>query len=190
MSPISGVHRRKGQQLLHQQCWIWGQDILRPEGNLLLEAGFTRQRPPQGVAGSTQYVLRLVDAGCWMLWGFGFFYGTPDLGGIYVNRFQFRPQWMGLDAVGGAIWKPDMIPSGELPPDPSVILKLAAAAVRRIADYEDWALSRCGLSYRRAVLERWRETTKTAPERLPEAWRALAEQIESASWPDLREFSR
>ena len=107
-----------------------------------------------------------------------------------MNRFQFRPRWMGLDAVGGPIWKPDMIPLGEPPPDPSVLLKLAATAVRRTADYEDWALARCGLPYRRAVLARWRETAKTAPERLPEAWRALAEQLESTSWPKLREFSR
>ena len=180
MSPISDANRRKGQKLLHQQCWNWGRDILRPEGNLLLEAGFTRQPPPQGAAGSTRYVLRLVDAGCWMLWGFGFFYGTPDLGGIYVNRFHFRPQWMGLDAVGKPIWSPDMIPSGGLPPDPSVLLKLAAAAVRKIADYEDWALARCGLPYRLAGLAQWRETSKMAPDRLPEAWRALAEQLESA----------
>jgi len=188
--PISDAHRRKGQELLHQQCWNWGRDIRRPEGNLLMEAGFTRQRPPQGVTGATRYVLRLAGAGCWMLWGFGFFYGTPDLGGVYVNRFHFRPRWMGLDAVEEPIWNPDMVPSGELPPDPSVPLKLAASAVRRIADYEDWVLDRCGLPYRRAVLAQWRETTKMAPDRLPEAWRALAEQIESASWPHLRELSR
>ena len=190
LGSISGALRGQGQKLLHQQCWNWGQDILRPEGNLLLEAGFTKQRPPQGVTGSTRYVLRLVGAGCWMLWGFGFFYGTPDLGGVYVNRFQFRPRWMGLDAVEEPIWKQDMIPSGELPPDPSVLLKLAATAVRRIADYEDWVLDRCGLPYRLAVLAQWREAARMAPERLPEAWRALAEQIESTSWPHLREFSR
>ena len=190
MSPIPDACRHKGQELLHQQCWNWGRDILHPEGNLLLEAGFTRQRPPQGVAGATRYVSRLAGTGCWMLWGFGFFYGTPDLGGIYVNRFQFRPRWMGLDAVEKAIWKPDMIPAGELPPDPSVLLKLVATAVRRIADYEDWVLDRCGLPYRLAVLAQWREAAKMAPERLPEDWRALAEQIESASWPHLGKFSR
>ena len=181
MSPIPDDHRRKGQELLHQQCWNWGRDILHPKGNLLLEAGFTRQPPPQGVAGATRYVLRLADAGRWMLWGFGFFYGTPDLGGVYVNRFQFRPQWMDLDAVEKAIWKPDMVPAGELPPDPSVPLKLAASAVRRIADYEDWVLDRCGLPYRRAVLAQWRQDSEMPPEKLPEAWRALAEQIESVS---------
>ena len=190
MSPISDAQRRKGQALLHQQCWNWGRDILRPEGNLLVEAGFTRQRPPQGVTGATRYVLRLAGAECWMLWGFGFFYGTPDLGGVYVNRFQFRPRWMGLDAVGGPIWNPDMIPTGEPPPDPSVLLKLAATAVRRIADYEDWTLNRCGLPYRQAVLAQWRADAKIAPERLPEAWRVLAGQIESASWPHLSELSR
>ena len=106
-----------------------------------------------------------------------------------MNRFHFRPRWMGHDAVEEPIWNPDMIPLSERPPDPSFPLKLAAAAARRIADYEDWALDRCGLPYRLAVLAQWRETVKMAPERLPEAWRALAEQIESASWPHRRESS-
>lgn len=88
--PISGALQRQGQELLHQQCWNWGRDIVRPEGNLLLEAGFVKQRPPEGIAGSTRYALRLADGGCWMLWGFGFFYATPELGQGAGSRTAFR----------------------------------------------------------------------------------------------------
>ncbi|MCB1019515.1 MAG: hypothetical protein KDC27_06280 [Acidobacteria bacterium] len=184
MTRLPSMVRRRAERLLHQQCWNWGRDIVRPEGNLLLEAGFTRQRPPEGVPGSTRYTLELEEGGRWMLWGFGFFYGTPRLGGVYVNRYQFRPHWVNLAAVEGPIWKPDMIPTSDSPASAAIPWELAAAAVRRIADYEEWALERCGVAYRRAVLEQWRESRKgLAPERLPEAWRALALQIEAVSQP-------
>ena len=67
MSPISGPRRRKGQELLHQQCWNWGRDIVRSEGNLLLEAGFLKRRPPGEEAGSSCYTLALSDGDSLML---------------------------------------------------------------------------------------------------------------------------
>ncbi|MCS6839908.1 MAG: hypothetical protein NZ701_03935 [Roseiflexus sp.] len=52
--------QQRGAELLHLQCWLWGCDIRRPEGNLLLEYGFSRQRPPAGATGSSAY-LRTAD---------------------------------------------------------------------------------------------------------------------------------
>jgi hypothetical protein len=50
----------RGRTLLHQQCWLWGQDIRRAEGNLLLEYGFERKRPPEGANACSQYSLQLM----------------------------------------------------------------------------------------------------------------------------------
>lgn len=185
---LPATDRRRAERLLHQQCWNWGRDIVRPEGNLLLEAGFERQRPPERVIGSTHYKLVLQGGGSWMLWGFGFFYGNPQLGGIYVNRYRFKPHWMNLEDVEGPIWKPDMVPPAVSPPSTSVPWELVAEAALRIADYEDWAIERCGVEYRNDVFEQWRDSRKgIAPEQLPAAWRALALRINPASQPHREE---
>ena len=184
-SPISGARRRRGQKLLHRQCWNWGRDIVRPEGNLLLEAGFLKRRPPEGEAGSSCYTLMLPDGGRLMLWGFGLLYGTPRKGGVYLDRYQFRPLWLPLEALREPIWKPDLIPNAQTPPSSRVPVDLTVAAIRRIADYEEWALARCGLEYRRAVLRQWnRPSERLPPQTLPGAWRALADAIDGQPRPE------
>ena len=185
VSPLSGPRRRRGQELLHRQCWNWGRDIVRPEGNLLLEAGFLKRRPPQGETGSTCYTLALPDGDSLMLWGFGVLYGTPRKGGVYLNRYQFRPVWLPSETIQGPIWKPGMIPTGQAPPSPRIPVDLTVAAIRRTADYEEWALAHCGLEYRRAVLRQWnRPSGQLPPETLPRAWRTLADAIEGQPHPE------
>ena len=191
MSPISGGSRRKGQELLDRQCWNWGRDIVRPEGNLLLEAGFLKRRPPDGEAGSSCYALALPDGDSLMLWGFGLLYGTPRTGCVYLNRYQFRPVWLPSETVQEPIWKPDAIPTAQMPPSPHVPVDLTVAAIRRIADYEEWALARCGLEYRRAVLrQRKRPSKRLPPQTLPQAWRALADAIDGQPHPEPVEESK
>ena len=190
MSPISDPHRRKGQELLHRQCWNWGRDILRPEGNLLLEAGFLKQRPPEGKTGSSCYTLALPDGDSLMLWGFGLLYGTPQKGGAYLNRFEFRPVWLPSETIQGPIWKPDMVPTGHAPPSLRIPVDLTVAAIRRVADYEEWVLARCGLEYRRAVLREWKQPSgQLPPETLPQAWRTLADAIDGQPHPEPAEKS-
>ena len=72
-----------------------------------------------------------------------------------------------------------MIPAAQTPPSPRVPVDLTVAAIRRIADYEEWALARCGLEYRRAVLRQWkRSSERLPPQTVPHAWRALADAID------------
>ena len=190
MSPISGARRRKGQALLHRQCWNWGRDIVRPEGNLLLEAGFLRRQPPEGEVGTSWYTRSLPDGDSLMLWGFGVLYGTPQRGGVFLNRYQFRPVWLPSETLQEPIWKPDMIPDGQTPPSPRTPVDLTVAAIRRIADYEEWALAHCGVEYRRAVLRQWnRPSERLSPQTLPHAWRALADAIDGRPSPELEEKS-
>ena len=190
VSPIFGPCRRKGQKLLQRQCWNWGRDIVRPEGNLLLEAGFRRRRPPEGVAGSSCYTRALPDGDSLMLWGFGVLFGTPRKGGVYLNRYKFRPVWIPSANLQEPIWKPGMIPNGRTPPSPRVPVDLTVAAIRRIADYEEWVLARCGLEYRRAVLRQWKQPPQgLPPQTLPQEWRALADAMDGQPGPELEEKS-
>ena len=95
-----------------------------------------------------------------MLWGFGLLYGTPRKGGVFLNRFEFRPVWLPSETVQEPMWTPDTIPTGQTPLSPRVPVDLTVAAIRRIAAYEEWALARYGLAYRRAVLRQWKRPSK------------------------------
>lgn len=181
MRLISESIRRQGQRLLDQQCWNWGRDIVGTEGNLLLKAGFTKQRPPPGRTGSTRYSIELSDGGCLVLWGFGVFFGTAEKGGVYLGRFQFEPRWLPVAAIDRPIWRPDLVPAGQTPPAPAVTVELTAAVAMRIAGYEEWTLARYGLEYRCRVLRAWKEAEESlAPQLLPGAWRGLADQLAAA----------
>ena len=52
---LPGGFRKRGQQLLEQQCWLRGQDVRH--------AGFwltaSTARPPQNIVGASAYQLRL-----------------------------------------------------------------------------------------------------------------------------------
>ena len=184
VSPVSGPRRRLGQALLHQQCWNWGRDIVRPEGNLLLEAGFLKRRPPEGEVGSSCYTLALPNGDSLMLWGFGLLYGTPHKGGVYLNRYEFLPVWLPSETIQRPIWSPVMIPPGQAPPSLRIPVDLTVAAIRRVADYEKWVLAHCGLEYRRAVLRQWQQPSgQLPPETLPESWRKLADAIDAQPHP-------
>ena len=190
VSPVSGASRRTGQRLLDRQCWYWGRDIVHPEGNLLLEAGFLKRRPPAGEVGSSCYTLSFPDGGSLLLWGFGLLYGTLSKGSVYLNRYQFRPAWLPSEKVREPIWKPTAIPPAQTPPSPCIPVDLTVAAIRRIADYEEWVLARCGLEYRRAVLRQWKRPYKRVPpQAVPQAWRALADAIDGQPRPETMEKS-
>ena len=76
--------------LLSQQTWCWGQDILRPEGNWLVQLGFQRiEPPPEYQDGSSVYFCNLPRERNIVLRGFGIFFGNRQIGGVYLSRFGF-----------------------------------------------------------------------------------------------------
>ena len=155
-----------GQRLLHLQCWLWGQDIRRTEGNLLLAFGFERKRPPEEIGGSTQYLLKLKAQFVVRLWGFGFAYG-PRNEQIFVNRYDFRPRLLFGDRDR---WEP---PSEDLPFAPNSILLESAA--RWIASYEVRVTEQAGKAYRDQLILQ-REDRQNEPS-LAEVWLRLADEL-------------
>ena len=71
--PEDGLAR--GVDLLSQQIWCWGRDILRPEGNVLLEQGFERLiAPPDKANKKNIYALSPASGRTVILRGFGIVY--------------------------------------------------------------------------------------------------------------------
>lgn len=169
----------RGAELMHQQCWCWGQDVRRPAGNLLLEYGFARSRPPEPVSGSSRYTLhgegtRLV------LWGFGVGFSVECCGGIYVNRYCFVPRWLGESASLESAWRAEQMASLRRPFTRREIRRsrrLLRSLIHWITGYERWVIERCGAGYRRSTLAKWTQTSIPA-EHMAAEWELLARHVE------------
>lgn len=172
--------RRRARILLNQQCWLWGQDIRRPEGNALIEYGFARTRPPEGQKGSNTYLLRRPD-GTALLWAFGFFYHRAGEGGVFLPRFAGTPRLARFAGLPGAVWSATQLDCR--PPRGvwqwSRARQLFVPALRWLAEYERWVRAARGLGYRRACVESWKQT-QTSAASLPEQWEALADDCDAA----------
>lgn len=162
--------QKKGKKLLNQQCWLWGQDIQRSEGNLLLEYGFERLRAPEGKSGPTQYRMRLPAGAVVCLWGFGIYYGLQS--GLFLSRYDF----IGREARLAPGW----MESSHFKALPRCYDGHAlASAVAWMASYERWALERVGVDQRQAALDPWKKSVCRAGQ-LPDAWQQLATSLRSA----------
>ncbi len=172
---------KRGEVLLNQQCWCWGKDIVRPEGNLLPEYGFERECPPEGKKGATRYSRRLPSGEMLHLWGFGFWVGCPQHGAIYLNRFVFVPQTTPRKEIRTPVWE-----ASQLCAKPLLSVKERAAmhwllplALREISDYERWVLKTFGKEYRHEIVQHLNKSPLDVSV-IPDLWDALACDCELA----------
>lgn len=174
--------RRQGTALLNQQFWLWGQDIRRAEGNALLRHGFTRQRPPAGVRGSSAYTLDLGAGRAVTLWGFGFAYRDPAAGSLYVSRFRLAPLLLGTPGNGlSQVWEPTRLPPRRKPTsadDWARAHALLVPALRWVSAYEHWVVAVLGLEYRQACVAAWRRPMCQA-EQVAGRWQRLASRCDA-----------
>lgn len=147
----------QGTKLLTQQCWYWGCDVRRPEGNLLLAHGFTRARPPEGAAGSSRYTLCPDPSTQIILWSFGLFCGQEGAGGLFLDRFRYAPLLLDAPALPPTIWE-----IGGLPPlrhpaadDRARLALLLDRTIAWTIAYERGILNTAGRAYREACLAAW-----------------------------------
>jgi hypothetical protein len=169
--------QNRGTKLFAQQAWGWGCDVRRAAGNLLLAHGFVRLRRPEGVEGSSMYVVQPDPATQIVLWTFGMFYGRTGWGGLYLDRFHFDPRLTSDAALPPAIWRPEGLPPFTRPSGTGDCARLAyllPAAIDWIAGYETAVLTTLGLDYRRECLAQWsRRKSALAPERLVPQWQSF-----------------
>ena len=180
--------KRRGEALLHQQCWAWGRDVRHAEGNLLLEYGFEKFRPPDEVEGSTAYRLDLsgdaVSLRSLTLWGFGLYYASAErAGGIFLNRFKFTPMLSDTVKLDLPLWKMEQLPASRVPNDLTLqdrALGLLAEACALIEAYERWVRAVVGAQYRHRCLAEF-EHTKFTPEQAIDEWHAMGQACRSRS---------
>ncbi len=161
---------------MEQQVWCWGRDIEHAGENLLMRFGFERHRD-QSADRSTCYRLDHEQLHV-SLWGFGMFFGRRDLGGIFLDRFEFCPNWAPIESLSLSIHWPDELPVFARPrgrPQWQSARKLWKLSQLWIAEYEAWVCETAGLDYRRECVETWLRpfvhAEKTAP-----AWRFLSQR--------------
>jgi len=167
---------------MHQQCWCWGQDIRRAEGNLLLAHGFSRVRVDGQRSGGSRYTLTLAPGRRLSVWGWGLLVADLDLGAALIGRYAFGPRFsddwrIGRDAHGPADVSALAVPWGEDAWRRAGAL--LAIALAWTADYERWVAVTAGEEYRDAVLTAWGHGSDRA-RALPAAWRRLAVECEAA----------
>ncbi len=167
--------RTFGAKLLAQQLWCWGRDIEYSNGNLLMRFGFERHRDRETEDRSTCYRLdreRLHVS----LWGFGMFFGRRELGGLFLDRFGFCPDWAPIESLALAIHWPDELPVFARPHGQEQwrrARELWESMLLWIADYEKWVFDTAGIAYRRACVASWLRPFVRA-DRMSTAWRFLS----------------
>tara|TARA_B100000519_G_scaffold183557_1_gene177290 strand:+ start:559 stop:1179 length:621 start_codon:yes stop_codon:yes gene_type:complete len=150
--------------LLSQQIWCWGRDILRPEGNWLLQMGFQRIEPPTDERKtSSVYCLEIPNDRCVILRGYGVFYGDSKLGGVFLPRYEYVPKYTEHSTLKTPPWKSSDLP--ELKP-PTKAQKteyrtLVLDLIDWIRNYEQDIIDKLGVEYRRYSLEGWDNGKRT-----------------------------
>lgn len=155
------THQTKTDQaaiLFSQQIWCWGRDVLRPEGNWLLEVGFERIEPPNTRPDCpSAYLLGLPKKRCVLLRGFGLFYGDHRRGGVFLPRYDVRPRYTPNATLERIPWSKNDLP--EFSPPRKVhrakCASLTLDAIDWILTYEGRILDLLGLDYRRSTLKDW-----------------------------------
>ena len=174
--------RYVGRKLLTQQCWCWGQDIKREAGNVLLQYGFSRQRPPAGESGATTYSLKLLPNAHISLWGFGLFYGEIGQGGVFIGRFNFEARFHSHWDLPRQVWAPPQIdeflrvPSTQS--ERELTRYLLSRAVLWMERYESWVLQTHGIEYRCKCLEKFPQAV--APDVALQSWKPLSRAVLTA----------
>ncbi|MDG2382245.1 MAG: hypothetical protein P8N76_11290 [Pirellulaceae bacterium] len=167
--------------LLSQQAWCWGRDILRPEGNWLLEIGFDRIEPPADRKEcSSVYSRELPRGRCVVLRGFGAFYGDCRRGGVFLPRYEFRPRYTKHATLERPPWSDADLPKLNWPTESqrTCCASLTLDLIDWIRTYETNIVEFLGIEYRRSTLDKWDNGKRTIPaEEMARAWRVLGVAI-------------
>jgi len=172
---VPATLRKRGQALLHRQCWCWGQDVRREEGNALLHLGFERTRPPRG-SGASMYTLDINGQCCIALWGFGMGFWRKPRGGIFLGRFLFAPRYCETHEPPIGVHESKQLTDFAAPCSMrqcETAIELMCGALEWISDYETQVLQEFGLQYRVDTLKKWSHHS-IPPAAAPQVWRDLS----------------
>lgn len=170
--------------LLSQQVWCWGCDILRPEGNWLLEFGFDRIAPPADRKDcASVYALAMPRGRCVVLRGFGVFYGDGRWGGVFLPRYEFHPRYTTHATLDCPPWSDADLPELSTPTESQrhACATLTLDLIDWMRRYEVNIVEQLGIEYRRSTLLEWDNGTRPVvpAENFASAWRELSFRVAS-----------
>lgn len=173
--------------LMSQQLWCWGRDIVRPDGNWLLQSGFDRTAPPTDRENcSSVYTLSLAPNRTIVLRGFGVFYGNSKWGGVFWPRFESHPLFTSKSKLDRLPWSDCELPELVFPAEDQRV-KTRALTLELIAwihQYETNIIDKLGIEYRESTLETWNDGRRsvTPADKIAAAWQALSQNLPDNFW--------
>jgi hypothetical protein len=162
--------RRTFAGLLHQQCWLWGCDIRRPAGNLLIDYGARRRPPASGRPGTSSYEVALDARTTLHLWGFGVALARQDGPSIFVGRYDVAPAAVHDPAALARVWHVADLPP-RAPYDTPPGWWPVARVAEWIGDYEAWVAAEAGHEWRERCLHGFEAAVTTASTVAATWWR-------------------
>lgn len=153
MSPTAGARVDEPpalKELSDQQFWLFGRDINRPGGNLLIEAGFERRR--FGSGRPTQYVFECPQCSI-SLWGFGLHWVCHDRDqAAFVSR---DGKFLDAGATSLLAVRDPWTVGRRLRLGGNADGRLCRETCEWLAAYESWVLDAAGPGYRTEALQDW-----------------------------------
>lgn len=169
--------------LLSQQIWCWGRDIVREEGNWLIEIGFDRIEAPANRNCSSVYSLQLPGGRYVVLRAFGVFFGDPQHGGLFLWRYEFQPLYTADATLERPLWSSEDLPELTLPTrsQRASCMALTLDLIDWLATYEANVADVLGVGYRRSTLASWDNGERffMPAETFVRAWRDLSPLVAS-----------
>ena len=169
--------QKNWKSLFSKELYGIGKDILN-KNNLLLQYGFTKQRPPIPEQGSSQYSLIDKDDQI-ILWGFGMIFATGN-NGVFLWRHEFVPKLLDVSLLPSNVWTPEQITPLTIPKTPDqtlLMLQLLVKSMKWLESYEKWIISTCGQPYRDKTLQS-QNSSNASSVCLDEKWAELNEKFE------------
>ena len=147
-----------GVALLSQQIWCWGRDILRAQGNWLIEQGFEVIKAPEELERAKNiYSLKISKEQHIMLRGFGIIFTDNRYGSIFVPRYEFLPKYAASSKLNTLPWSTDYLP--EFAPPKEIEKQYCSIMLVQLIDwiitYEQNLITNLGIDFRNTIVEEW-----------------------------------
>ena len=172
-----------GVTLLSQQIWCWGRDILRAQGNWLIEQGFEIIKAPADLERVKNiYSLKISKEQHIMLRGFGIIFTDNRYGSIFVPRYEFLPKYASSPKLNTLPWSTDYLP--EFAPPRDMEKQYCSIMLGQLIDwiitYEQNLIENLGIDFRNTTVEEWNNGKRQiiASENIISEWGKLRNDVE------------
>jgi hypothetical protein len=141
---------------IHQQMYFWGQDVVRPEGNFLVESGFERL-PTMGLKGTSRYRCEWQGGHIELYGACAGWYGD-DGGFTYIRPRHRCSIWLSSEStpIPGA-WQDEHIDTSATKDE---LYQASFPFLDWLISYEKTILDRFGPAYRQANYASYQKVPK------------------------------